>query len=250
MEAIHLIWPAEFTPQRFEAMYRIYVDSIPAAERKPDWMIRGMWEREDYRFGLAEVEKQIVGFSILFVGQQGAEDSESSRSTGFQPVPHGKARVKNQCYEISSNTTQPNGIEFYLLEYFAIDSRHRSRGIGGELFRRTIEAASVKCGAAPVLIEVESDGVGSEEQRTMCGKRIEFYRRLGCRRIVGLEYLLPLKWPVPPMELMVWMEGDSVSAATLRRWLGTIYSKVYRREANDPRIERMLGGAGDQFVLE
>jgi hypothetical protein len=69
-----------------------------------------------------------------------------------------------------------------------------------------------------------------------------------------LEYLLPLKWPVPPMELMVRDGSNSVSvvvsAATLRRWLGTIYSKVYLREANDPRIEQMLGGAGDHFVLE
>jgi ribosomal protein S18 acetylase RimI-like enzyme len=215
MQSMNLIWPAKFNMERFDALYRIYVDSIPAAERKPDWMIRAMWERADYSFGLAEIEKQIVGFSILFTG-------------------------------LNEDQTP----DFYLLEYFAIDSRFRNRGIGGELFRQTIDAAGKDLGAAPLLIEVESDRVASEQEQAISRKRIEFYRRLGCKRIMGLNYLLPLKWPVPPMELMVRTEEDSVSPVTLRRWLGTIYFRVYRRDTNDPRIEQMLAGAGDHFVLE
>ena len=52
--------------------------------------------------------------------------------------------------------------------------------------------------ALPVLFEVDSDREASSD-RAVRTRRIRFYRRLGCVKIAGLRYLMPLRGvgPVP-----------------------------------------------------
>ena len=134
----------------------------------------------------------------------------------------------------------PAGEPFALLEYLAVRPEERSGGVGAELFRRSLPERSV-------LVEVDS--VRSSD-RTINQRRISFYRRLGCRRIEGLSYILPLPGS-PEMDLMIHMRpvSDHVSKFELERWLKVIYRDVYGCSPEDPRIGCMMATVSDPVKL-
>jgi len=135
---------------------------------------------------------------------------------------------------------------FGLLEYMAVQAAHRSGGIGAELFRRSREVA----GEAPLLVEVDSDRSGD---RAMNHRRILFYRRLGCRFIEGVSYILPLRseGPRPEMDLLIhaWPAIDRIPKSPVERWLRTMYRDVYGCPPDDPRIALMLEPVADPVML-
>ena len=88
----------------------------------------------------------------------------------------------------------------------------------------------------PVLVEVETGDVDADRRRA-------FYRRHGCRQVLGLDYLLPLPG-APPMGLMV-AGATTVARSDLARWLATAYAGVYRQPAGDPRPAAMVESLSD-----
>lgn len=194
----------------FDLLCSIYEDALPAAERKSRQALAAMMVRPDYRFIIVGNAGTIAGFAIVFISAR---------------------------------------IDVALLEYMAIDRRWRGAGLGKALYERAT-AEVLSCNSRSVLlIEVDSDRQDSPD-RAMRSRRIAFYRRLGCRRIEGLNYILPLPGPaVPTMDLLVdGPVGDSVPRETLRLWLSEIYTSVYGCTAEDPRIMQML--AGDRRVYD
>jgi GNAT superfamily N-acetyltransferase len=135
----------------------------------------------------------------------------------------------------------PPGEPFALLEYMAIREADRGGGIGAELFRRCLPDV-------PMLVEVDSDRSGDQ---AVNHRRILFYRRVGCRRIEGLSYLLPLPGPPAEMELMIYIPStiDPIPKSTLEGWLKVIYRDVYGCPPDDPRIARMLEPVADPVRL-
>lgn len=133
----------------------------------------------------------------------------------------------------------PRHEPFALLEYMAIQEAERSGGIGAELFRRSLLDR-------PVLLEVDSDQSGDW---AINHRRILFYRRLGCRRVEGLSYILPLplEGPPPEMDLMIHVPPatDRLSKSELERWLKVIYRDVYGCSADDFRIDQMMESVAD-----
>src|SRR4029077_6085642 len=107
----------------------------------------------------------------------------------------------------------------------------RNRGVGGELFRQTTGQVAAHDRSLPILLEVDSDREASDD-RQIRTRRQQFYRRLGCVRIAGLHYILPLPGvgPVPEMDLMLYSEMPlrQLPKTDLERWLRTIYRDVYR----------------------
>lgn len=129
------------------------------------------------------------------------------------------------------------GARVGLLEYLAVDERCRGLGFGTMLYRD----ARLRLGGRPLLVEVESDGADEGESR----RRMTFYRRLGCRRLEGLGYILPLitDAPPPPLDLLVDGHGAAtIDAAELREWLEHIYVGAYGCKPDDPRLDSMLAG--------
>jgi GNAT superfamily N-acetyltransferase len=201
--------------ERFRQLFAIYAASIAPREQKPEDWLRAMVAAPEYRVWIAQDAGQVLGFSILFV---------------------------------------PSGEGFALLEYMAVSAEKRGHGFGGDLFRRTVEHAATPQGAGvPVLLEVDSDREASSDQAVRT-RRVHFYRRLGCVRIAGLRYLMPLRGvgPVPEMDLMVYRAGAPVHLARgdLKRWLETIYQDVYRGSPDDPRIAQMLRPLPDPVLFE
>jgi GNAT superfamily N-acetyltransferase len=135
---------------------------------------------------------------------------------------------------------------FWLFEYAAVDDEMRGRGVGANLFFATRMLAGQERAA---LIEVDAD-LGSPEQ----AKRLNFYRRLGCRRVGGLDYQLPLDafGRPPPMWLLVMAQQETmgVSVFALEDWLRRIYAEAYGKGLDDPRLAQMIDPLPDVVALE
>jgi hypothetical protein len=103
------------------------------------------------------------------------------------------------------------------------------------------------------VLEVDSDREAGGD-RQIRARRQQFYRRLGCVRISGLHYLLPLpgQGPAPEMDLLVYSAEPlrQLPKPELERWLRTIYRDVYRCSSDDPRIVQMLHNVSDPVRLE
>ena len=74
---------------------------------------------------------------------------------------------------------------FALLEYMAVAAARRGGGLGEQLF--TGLAGLVN---RPLLLEVESERPGAEGA-ALRRRRLDFYRRLGCLTVAGLDYVMP-----------------------------------------------------------
>ena len=140
----------------------------------------------------------------------------------------------------------PRQDDFWLFEYAAVAPGERGTGIGARLFM----ASRLTAGLGRVgLIEVDVD-TGTLEQ----AQRLVFYARLGCRRLRGLDYLLPLETfgEPPPMCLLALAPPDltSIGVDTIERWLRSIYQDVYGRQLDDRRLARMIDPLPDDVTLE
>ena len=137
-----------------------------------------------------------------------------------------------------------------LLEYLSVDREHRGQGIGQFLFAKTAESRPVA--DRILLIEVESDKNESAE-KAIRTRRKSFYRKLGCREIPFLKYLMPQvsTGTLPPMDWMVYHPSlpQSIEKARVRHWLESCYEQVYNVSAGDPRIEFMLDALPDNLQL-
>jgi GNAT superfamily N-acetyltransferase len=112
--------------------------------------------------------------------------------------------------------------------YMAVRPEFRSRGIGGRILQDIFHAA-VRAGCTGVLLEVEKPEVmgeiGTQEDVEWAGRRIEFYRRHGARRVDGVRYVQSVGWQPPIEMLLLWhpiqtdMGGEAVFER-LRRMLG------------------------------
>jgi hypothetical protein len=206
--------------ETFRQLYAIYAASIAAREQKREGWIAAMIGAPDYRVWVAKAGGLVRGFSILFVPAAGG---------------------------------------FALLEYMAVAPAERNHGMGGELFRRTVERATTpEGGQLPVLLEVDSDREASSD-RALRTRRERFYRRLGCLRIAGLRYVMPLsgEGAPPEMDLFVY-EAEPLAPPAERElprsdvkgWLETIYRDVYHCAPDDPRLAQMVASLPDPVLLD
>jgi GNAT superfamily N-acetyltransferase len=141
----------------------------------------------------------------------------------------------------------PSGEDFWLFEYAAVAPEERGRGIGEQLFL----ASRLMAGQSRVaLVEADAatDGAGD------AARRLRFYARLGCRRLRGLDYLLPLEtYGAPPPMVLLALEAPNVSVVgieVVERWLRRIYSDVYGKSLDEPRLARMIDPLPDDVALE
>jgi ribosomal protein S18 acetylase RimI-like enzyme len=188
---------------RFDAFYAIYRVSFPLSEQKPYEELLRMGSLASYTIFTAQFDEEILGFCIMF------HDGE---------------------------------VDFYLLEYMAVDVQKRSLGLGSKLFLASLEYLVQQHGLKPLLIEIDSPEKPSNEQYIR-EKREQFYRKLGCKKIDPFDYILPLNSnePPPPMELLVYHPHlTELSKEHLKQWLKILYTNVYGCNKNDIRIEAML----------
>jgi ribosomal protein S18 acetylase RimI-like enzyme len=189
--------------QSFGELLTIYREAIDASGQKSPTVLRAMLDSPDYRFVVYRMEGRVVGFAIVYVS------SDSSVA---------------------------------LLEYLAVDASRRDQGIGGRLFRDTVAMLAHDGKSIPLLVEVDAVGLPDAEQ-ALRRRRQAFYGRLGCRRVDGLKYIIPLATDPPPpaTDLLVHSAGVSLPYDVLAWWLSVIYARVYGQQGDDPRLATMVG---------
>lgn len=131
----------------------------------------------------------------------------------------------------------PLAEDFWLFEYVATTPAARGKGAGAAM----VQLATKLAGEGRVgIVEAEAD-TGHDP---VMGKRLRFYARLGCRKLEGLNYLLPLRTHgVPPPMLLLALAPPNVASLpvqSVERWLRLIYIGVYRQSEHDPRIIEMI----------
>jgi len=137
-----------------------------------------------------------------------------------------------------------------LLEYMAVAPGRRGRGVGQFLFKETVkfEEISERC----ILIEVDSNKVESKDKSDRT-RRKNFYRRLGCREIGGLSYIMPSVSNSMPSAMDILVYGhklpDIIEKRYLRNWLESCYIQVYGMAAGDSRIKVMIENLPDNLQL-
>jgi len=128
-----------------------------------------------------------------------------------------------------------------LIEYMAIAGEMRGHGLGHTLFKSVLELPEIR--DRYLLAEVESEEVPSADHVDRV-RRKRFYRKLGCRQIEGLDYIMPaVSTSTPPaMNILVYRRElpEDLSKGQLRMWLEDIYVNVYWRSSSDPQIDKML----------
>jgi hypothetical protein len=140
----------------------------------------------------------------------------------------------------------PDNASFWLFEYAAVTERLRGNNIGANLFF----ASRLMAGQERTAL-IEVDAFTGEELQA---KRLAFYRRIGCRRLAGLDYILPLDafGTPPPMWLLAFTSPDdqpAVSVFQVEAWLRAIYAHVYGKSLDDPRLAAMIDPLPDDVEL-
>lgn len=135
----------------------------------------------------------------------------------------------------------PSCGSFWLLEYLAVDPSRRSQRYGESTFQAAKRLADAVAPGAPCVLEVDQpEGAFAE----VASRRLRFYRRLGCRRLDGVSYILPLDGAGPPPPMWLLVQGiedrEFLTAGEVLRWLQALYVEVYGLRADDARISAML----------
>lgn len=106
-----------------------------------------------------------------------------------------------------------------LLDYYAVDSALRGRGIG-QKFLRGLRRFSQELDAPFVLVEVESvESARTQEEAETRRRRIRFYERCGCRPSGVYAYLFGVDYQI----LYLPFQEGTVTNSQVRRSLEQVY---------------------------
>jgi hypothetical protein len=135
-----------------------------------------------------------------------------------------------------------------LLAYIATDQTKRSSGVGSKHMKALIDLLKKLYPTyLGLFLEIESTkekNLPTDEDKAR-KRRLAFYQRLHCKRMLGKEYLLPSYTPSTPARQgeLLWSEfGGAVdSDATLKAVIHEIYTKAYNLPTSDPSYVKVIG---------
>ncbi len=189
--------------------------SIPPAEQLGEKRLRTLLGRDDYRMYALVEGANPVATSILYL---------------------------------------PRSELFAFLDYMAVRSELRGRGLGSLLFRELVTIASTeKPDAGYLIFEVDDERKDSAGRYSVNRRRIEFYRRLGARMLSNVEYLFPSPdGPGVPMRLMVYrlQAKNELSQQNLRAALENLFQEIHGRKKDDSLLRLIVDNLPCHLVLE
>jgi GNAT superfamily N-acetyltransferase len=128
-------------------------------------------------------------------------------------------------------------LRFAWLDYFAIRSDMRGRGLGSDLFRGIVQMAIEQSPQAHwLLFEVDDEYQDDPQREAVCKRRVEFYRRLGARVLENVPYKFPSAFAEPiRMQLMAYqLRSDArLSPDDLSQIVKEVFSNIHGRGDED-----------------
>lgn len=196
----------KLSPRHIEQLRAIYLDSFPPYERADfSYLLNSIAQNQRWCFSVMQ-DDAMLGFAIL--------------------VPH-----------IVS--------DIHLLEYLAVSSNRRGRGIGGRLLDTVMTTLRLQS-ARGLFIEVEPDDEGTDEERQWRARRIRFYQQHGAHVVEGTaNYRVPLTDRDGTMQMqLLWLplaaSARVPTGAQLRECIVNIYTQSYGLPREHPLIRAML----------
>ena len=184
----------------FDRAMQIYSSSFPPVETKPiNKVVKMLLKDKDYHLFVMVKDGSVIGISLLYV---------------FKKLRSG------------------------LLDYMAIIPEYRRKGLGTELFRRTLNRFKRICPhSIGLFLEVQNEDFDDLVERRIRKNRIGFYRRFGAKKVGNLDYLLPPQHGTRPEEMHLMIvptkKVKSLSREYLLGLIKTIYAKVYGYRKDD-----------------
>lgn len=178
----------------FKQAEKIYMDSFPASQIRPTRMIIRMLEADpNYHLFVARQSETVVGFTLVYAF---------------------------------------NDLRAVFLDFMAIDSVHRNRGVGSKLFKYVInESKRLLMNSIGLIFEVERESTMEQNGDRFRDRRILFYRRHGAKAFNNVHYMLPELHGKKPqdMYLMIIPNWDLayLEKGFVFRAINSIYLTIY-----------------------
>jgi len=207
--------PEDITPDILAQIERISVTSFPPSELEPFSVLADSLRRGDVALFVACVGEAIAGFGVTL-----------------------KLPIRDTVY----------------LAYLAVDPDRRGQGIGGRLFRTTLEVSAATGAGTALVWEVERPerGAPSEDPKR---RRIAFYQRLGGILLdhVG-DFRMPDLTLGPAVDVhsalpaaLMWATNAERPAPTRAETLAivaAVYRVGYGRDLADPLVRYVFSTVG------
>ncbi len=184
--------------------YTLHEINGPADRWLPDWLCL-------YELSFPAEERFLVGQLLALLRDPAALQAHHFLAlTGPGPAaPAGSA--EQTLVGLAAWQSLPR-LSVAHLWYLAIQPGLRSRGIGGAFYRAI--AHRVLAGHHLMALEVEMPALGADEAaRHLRQRRIQFYHRLGARRLDGIHYLQTVGAHVAPVEMHILFHGQAALTA-------------------------------------
>jgi GNAT superfamily N-acetyltransferase len=136
--------------------------------------------------------------------------------------------------------------DVHYLEYIATGESGRGLGIGGKLLQFICAHLRTLGTVSGLLFEVETEDAGSDAERPIRRRRIEFYQRHGAHVVQGAPaYRAPNfagegTIPYRLMWIPIRSEVQTLAGPSLGQAVVSIFRQCYERSADDPLLRSVL----------
>lgn len=143
---------------------------------------------------------------------------------------------------------------FAWLDYFAIHSGLRGRGLGSKLFGAIAQSVKEQRPMLNwLLFEVDDNYEVDPGREAQCLRRVRFYRRLGARLLENVLYKFPSAFAAPiRMRLMAYQfqPRATLSADYLKNVVRDIFIHVHGRVNDDQLLRWFQESLPDNIVMK
>ncbi|MBE9144236.1 GNAT family N-acetyltransferase [Planktothrix mougeotii] len=137
---------------------------------------------------------------------------------------------------------------FILLAYLATVPHLRNIKIGSKFLKYLIDLE--KRESKSLILEVEHPDFG--ENRELKQRRIQFYQRLGAKKLQDIVYILPALDGTKTTEMILMLISDTNSEklekTVVKQLIRELYTEVYHRHPDDP-IFNWIENIKDDIII-
>jgi ribosomal protein S18 acetylase RimI-like enzyme len=164
-----------------------------------------------------------------------------------------KLRLKNGQNQLFITNNQKEVIAFaliyhllnpniLLLEYYAVKSEYRNRGIGTAFLKELFKRLKLEEMERYLIFEVDDPNYGIDQKERK--KRIQFYKALNVVQIQKMRYLFPSLSGTEYLEMLIMIypcpKRHIITSNMLKTIITELYVENYHRSINDPLLKRTL----------